>query len=200
MPDPRTIAIFAQSPAVKAYLADIAGLGGYDIVSYEAEASVLLAVSPLKDRPSVMKEQSVIVLGASPFPSEGENICVLDMPCRAARLIDVLRRRLREREALPAQISIGPCRLDRQDNLWIFPTGTSVRLTEKETAIMLCLSEAERETVSKQALLENVWAYAEGVETHTLETHIYRLRQKIEKNASSPEILLTAEDGYRLSL
>lgn len=77
--------------------------------------------------------------------------------------------------------------------------GKDVRLTEKEKDILVLLYQHTGESVSREALLQNVWAYAEGVETHTLETHIYRLRQKIEKDPATPQILLTTETGYQLA-
>ena len=52
--------------------------------------------------------------------------------------------------------------------------------------------------VSRETLLQEVWGYNSGVTTHTLETHIYRLRQKVEKDAASPQILVTEAGGYKL--
>ena len=73
-----------------------------------------------------------------------------------------------------------------------------VRLTEKETAILRFLYRAGQLPVSRETLLQEVWGYNSGVTTHTLETHIYRLRQKIEKDAANPEILVTEAGGYKL--
>lgn len=72
-------------------------------------------------------------------------------------------------------------------------------LTEKEVAILLRLAEAQS-ALSKEALLHDVWGYHPDATTHTLETHIYRLRQKLEKNPDKPQFLLTTEEGYRLQL
>jgi DNA-binding response OmpR family regulator len=66
-----------------------------------------------------------------------------------------------------------------------------VRLTEKETGVLRCLCRAGQRPVSRETLLQEVWGYNSGLTTHTLETHIYRLRQKIEKDAASPAILVT---------
>ena len=77
-------------------------------------------------------------------------------------------------------------------------TERDVRLTEKEKDILVLLHQHTGESVSREALLQNIWAYVEGVETHTLETHIYRLRQKIEQDPATPQILLTTETGYQL--
>ena len=73
-----------------------------------------------------------------------------------------------------------------------------VRLTEKETAILRFLYRAGQMPVSRETLLQEVWGYNSGVTTHTLETHIYRLRQKVEKDASAPAILVTEGGGYKL--
>ena len=73
-----------------------------------------------------------------------------------------------------------------------------VRLTEKETSILKYLFGNGGKAVSRDVLLNEVWGYNAGVTTHTLETHIYRLRQKIESDPSSAEILITEAGGYRL--
>ncbi len=74
-----------------------------------------------------------------------------------------------------------------------------IRLTEKEAAILKYLYRVGNKTVSRETLLGEVWGYNAGVNTHTLETHVYRLRQKIERDPSRAEILVTAPGGYRLN-
>ena len=73
-----------------------------------------------------------------------------------------------------------------------------VHLTDKETSILRYLYRAGRRPVSRETLLNEVWGYNPGVTTHTLETHIYRLRQKIELDPSNAEILVTEPGGYKL--
>lgn len=73
-----------------------------------------------------------------------------------------------------------------------------IRLTEKERDILLILIEADGRVISRDNLLHTVWGYASGVETHTLETHIYRLRHKIEPSPGKPVLLVTAGEGYLL--
>ena len=73
-----------------------------------------------------------------------------------------------------------------------------VRLTEKETAILKYLYRAGTKAVGRQILLNEVWGYNAAVTTHTLETHIYRLRQKIEPDPTNARLLLTEGGGYRL--
>ncbi len=73
-----------------------------------------------------------------------------------------------------------------------------IRLTTKEVAILKFLLRTDGEIVSRQVLLNEVWGYNAGVTTHTLETHIYRLRQKIESDPNNCRLLMTAPGGYRL--
>ena len=77
-------------------------------------------------------------------------------------------------------------------------TEKKVRLTEKETSILKFLFRAGDKPVSRETLLDEVWGYNAGVTTHTLETHVYRLRQKIEKDPSNAAILITEPGGYKL--
>ena len=77
-------------------------------------------------------------------------------------------------------------------------TEKKIRLTDKETAIVKFLYLAGERVVSRDVLLGEVWGYNAGVTTHTLETHVYRLRQKIERDPSNAELLVTEPNGYRL--
>ena len=73
-----------------------------------------------------------------------------------------------------------------------------IHLTEKETAILKYLFRIGDRPVSREVLLDEVWGYNSGVTTHTLETHIYRLRQKIEKDPGNASLLVTEGGGYKL--
>ncbi|MFC0410299.1 response regulator transcription factor [Roseomonas elaeocarpi] len=73
-----------------------------------------------------------------------------------------------------------------------------IRLTEKECSILKFLYRAGGRPVARQVLLNEVWGYNAAVTTHTLETHIYRLRQKIEHDPANAALLLTEGGGYRL--
>ncbi len=77
-------------------------------------------------------------------------------------------------------------------------TGKKVRLTEKETAILKYLYRASGNAVGREELLAEVWGYNSGVTTHTLETHVYRLRQKIESEPGMARLLVTEPGGYSL--
>lgn len=74
----------------------------------------------------------------------------------------------------------------------------TVKLTEKEVAILKYLYKAGDKIVTKNELLQEVWGYNPAITTHTIETHIYRLRQKVEQDAADAQLILTSEGGYQL--
>jgi DNA-binding response OmpR family regulator len=120
-------------------------------------------------------------------------------PFRFPVLLARIRAQLRQHEtSADAVFTIGPYSFQPSSKLLMGSKGNKVRLTEKETAILRFLYRADEKTISREVLLQEVWGYNSGVTTHTLETHIYRLRQKIEKDAAVPEILVTEAGGYKL--
>ena len=109
-------------------------------------------------------------------------------------LLARIRTLLRQYETSEdAVFTIGPYTFRPSSKLLLNPDGSKVRLTEKETSILRYLYRAGQRPVSRETLLQEVWAYNSGVTRHTLETHIYRLRQKIEKDATAPTILVTKQ-------
>lgn len=74
-----------------------------------------------------------------------------------------------------------------------------IKLTEKEVSIIKYLHKYLNEYINKNELQKNVWKYNEEVSTHTIETHIYRLRRKVEKNGA-PQLILTDKGGYKLNM
>jgi DNA-binding response OmpR family regulator len=120
-------------------------------------------------------------------------------PFRFAVLLARVRTLLRQYETSEdAVFTIGPYTFRPSSKLLLNLNGSKVRLTEKETSILRRLYRAGQRSVPRQTLLQEVWGYSSEVTTHTLETHIYRLRQKIEKDAIVPAILITEVGGYKL--
>lgn len=75
-----------------------------------------------------------------------------------------------------------------------------IKLTEKEVAIIKYLYKARDKIVSKNELLQEVWGYRPDVTTHTIETHIYRLRQKVEHDEAEAQLIMTEDGGYKLKI
>lgn len=120
-------------------------------------------------------------------------------PFRFGVLLARIRAHLRSHEqSEDAVFTIGPYTFRPGAKQLVDADEKKIRLTEKETAILKYLYRAGAKTVGRDVLLAEVWGYNSGVTTHTLETHIYRLRRKIEKNPSNAELLVTESGGYKL--
>jgi DNA-binding response OmpR family regulator len=121
-------------------------------------------------------------------------------PFRLGELLARMRAHLRQHElSEDAVLAIGPYVFKPAMKMLLDEaTRKKIRLTEKEAAILKYLYRAGARAVGRETLLGEVWGYNAGVTTHTLETHVYRLRQKIEKDPSKAEILVTDQGGYRL--
>jgi DNA-binding response OmpR family regulator len=123
-------------------------------------------------------------------------------PFRFGILLARMRAHLRSQQnSENAVLAIGPYDLRAAvKTLEVRDGGEKIRLTEKETNILKFLHRAKGAAVARDVLLHDVWGYNAQVSTHTLETHIYRLRQKIETDPSDAQILRTVEGGYCLQL
>ena len=120
-------------------------------------------------------------------------------PFKFAVLLARIRAQLRQYEASEdAVFQIGPYTFRPGSKLLTNEKGSKLKLTEKETAILRYLYRAGQAVVGRETLLAEVWGYNSNVTTHTLETHIYRLRQKIEVDPSRAVILVTEPGGYKL--
>ena len=120
-------------------------------------------------------------------------------PFRFAVLLARVRAQLRQHEASEdAVFQIGSYSFRPSSKLLVTDKNGKIRLTEKETAILRYLYRQGIKPVSREILLSEVWGYNSGVTTHTLETHIYRLRQKIEKDPGNASLLVTEGGGYKL--
>jgi DNA-binding response OmpR family regulator len=121
-------------------------------------------------------------------------------PFRFAVLLARIRAHLRSHEqSEDAVFQIGPYSFRPAGKVLVDPKGKKIRLTEKETNILKYLYRAGEKPVSREELLAEVWGYNAGVTTHTLETHVYRLRQKIESDPANAKLLLTEAGGYKLA-
>lgn len=122
-------------------------------------------------------------------------------PFRMAVLLARVRAHLRQNtQSADAVFTIGPYKFQPAAKILIHDeVDQKVRLTEKETEILKYLFRVGNKTVARETLLDKVWGYNAAVTTHTLETHVYRLRQKIEPDPSNAQLLITEPGGYRLN-
>ena len=126
----------------------------------------------------------------------------ISKPFRGEELLARIRAQLRLHEdSEDAVVTIGPYTFRPAAKQLLDPSRNArIRLTDKEKNILKTLYRANEKPVSRHTLLAEVWGYNARVTTHTLETHIYRLRQKMERNVNDWQLLLTTEGGYRLNL
>ena len=121
-------------------------------------------------------------------------------PFKFPVLLARIRAQLRTHEqSEDAVFQLGPYTFKPAQKMLVDEKDKKIRLTEKETNILKYLYRSTTGVVARDVLLHEVWGYNAGVTTHTLETHIYRLRQKIERDPAAAEILLTERGGYRLA-
>ncbi len=155
------------------------------------------AVAVAAALPERLDGTDLIVAEAGLVPG-GASVPVLAL-AKPVRLGSLLARVEEALAAAPAQaaVRLGPWRFDPVARLLEAADGRKVRLTDKETAILDHLRRADG-VVGREQLLAQVWGYSAAVTTHTLETHIYRLRRKIEPDPVNATLLVTEPGGYRL--
>jgi len=158
----------------------------------------------------LMRKQGVKapVLMLTGHDSDADTILGLDAgandyvtkPFKFPVLLARIRAQLRQHEqSEDAVFTLGPYTFKPAMKTLVTEDDRKIRLTEKETNILKYLYRATEGVVPRDTLLHEVWGYNAGVTTHTLETHIYRLRQKIEPEPSNARILVTESGGYRLN-
>jgi DNA-binding response OmpR family regulator len=120
-------------------------------------------------------------------------------PFKFAVLLARIRAQLRQYEQSgEAVFTIGPYSFRPALKILVDEKGSSIHLTEMEASMLKYLYRAGQKIVTREVLLQEVWGYKSDASTHTLETHIYRLRQKMEKDHSHPVLLVTESGGYKL--
>jgi len=150
---------------------------------------------------------SIILLGNTKNPiknSKLENLGIetyLTKPFRFSSLLRLIMIQLQKHERIcTPTMTVGKFAFyPAEKTLLESESGKLIRLTEKEVSILQYMLAAEEKLVEREVLLNKVWGYNSGISTHTLETHIYRLRQKVEPNPSKPQFLITQEGGYILT-
>jgi DNA-binding response OmpR family regulator len=149
----------------------------------------------------------VILMNGVDRTSTADDTITIAKPFRLSELMVRLRTRLEARaktdaqEGAPTSIRIGPYEFSLADKALRHDAGNlRIRLTEKEAAILAFLYRMGARAVPRQELLTKVWGYNPAVTTHTLETHIYRLRRKIEADPAKACLLVTEAGGYRLAV
>ena len=207
---PTRILLAENNDVLRASLAEQLEQEGYDVVAAAtgedacavARENLSFAIIGFADGEALaaeLRQQGLIC--PLLLLTDGETETSLESLARPFRLSALLARlhalNTHHAPADDAAVRIGPYTFHPSAKL-LQADGRKVRLTEKETNILKFL-HASSGTVPRDILLHEVWGYSPAVATHTLETHIYRLRKKIEQDPANAQILLTEGGGYRLS-
>jgi DNA-binding response OmpR family regulator len=209
MSNPARILLAESDAVLRASLAEQLQHEGYEIVAAanDADAMAALGAAPFAFAIIGLEEGDALTAKlrdaglAAPVLLLGESASTqetLSKPFRFSALLARLHALSTHHAANgDAAVRIGPYTFHPSAKL-LQEGARKVRLTEKETNILKFL-HASAGTVPRDILLHEVWGYGPAVATHTLETHIYRLRKKIEQDPAKAQILLTEGGGYRLS-
>jgi len=126
------------------------------------------------------------------------------IPVRFGRLLDCINTALNQLDGINTDQTVCIGGVYEMEGMFLrvmdneSADDAAITLTEKEQMILRLLSQGAGQEIARKTLLEKVWGYSQEIDTHTLETHIYRLRQKIERDPSKPEILVTTDQGYAI--
>jgi len=185
---------------------DAAGLGHADLILLDADADGFDVPNLCRDWRGLGIKCPILILTGR--QDDDWVISVLDAgandvvvkPLRFAVLLARIRAQIRAYESSDDSICIiGPYQFHAAGRCLMKGEEPVIRLTDKETAILKFLFRASGSVVARETLLTNVWGYNTAVSTHTLETHVYRLRRKIEADPADAKILVTDDGGYRLA-
>jgi DNA-binding response OmpR family regulator len=165
-------------------------LGGHEVCRIMRNRGIRCPILVIADEPNDSEAVMSLEAGANDHISR---------PYRFEVLMARIRAHLRSYLDSDSRISrFGPYTFSPEQRQLVTDDKQTIRLTAKEAQIVRHLHKAEGQVVDREKLLREVWGYNPQVTTHTLETHIYRLRQKIEPDPSNPCYLLTEGGGYRL--
>ena len=200
---PRMISIIAE-PQLRAILVEqFAALGRYALRQSRfaapgedwPDAAILdeahCDAEALADARRQGCKTNIVLIADAPKAPPPSVDAVIARPFRFAELVDLV-------DTARAPSGVGPYRF-KAGELWA-PSGARLKLTEKESAILARLARAQGAAVSREALLRDVWGYGPNMSTRTLETHIHRLRRKLESSPARPRWLKTDGGGYRLAV
>lgn len=177
------------APMEQALMEQLAPLRGLEILSFK---------KPPADA-ALMPDLVVTGGGTVVFPGCPVLPLTWSRPWRLGHVLRQIGQMLAQPVLYIEDIAVGDYIFKPQEKL-LMKGEEEVALTDREVDILAYLARRAGRPVSRDELLRNVWQYQEGVDTHTLETHIYRLRQKIEEQVDAPTLLLTTEGGYTLQL
>ena len=204
-PVPRILLAIADTPLRRSVAEHLRLTAGWTVTEAvdsadsleKARDHDLVVVDEILDGPALcleLRDQGITMPMLLLGPTNTPRCCGIEAVVPKPLRLPVLAARIRDILARPTGISIGRWRFDENRSVLDGESGALVRLTAKETAILVRLHRAAGQMVTRETLLGEVWGYGADIDTHTLETHIYKLRRKLGAG-----VLVSETGGYRLS-
>ena len=191
------IALYDLPKALQKALLQQLGSDTEDVLALSGKEALLALREPLDLL--ICPERAETLPELQDYPGTPALVLDTSKPKRLGVILRQALQMLAEPALYLEEFRIGPYLFHPPERTLEGPEQGDITLTDKEADILVYLAKRRGRAVSRDDLLKNVWRYQEGVDTHTLETHIYRLRQKMEAAADRPALLVTEEGGYRLN-
>lgn len=170
--------------------ADLPGIGGREICRVIRREGFLRPIIVLTAIGSEAEQVLAMEAGATDH---------LAKPFNTTVLLAKLRSHLRQHELTENAVClVGPYTFAPADKLLINEDGKRISLTATETRLLRYLYRTRGRAVSHKQLLRDVWSYASDAESHTVEVHMFRLRQKLDWGGGNGSLIVSGKDGYRL--
>ena len=182
------------------------------ILNFEALYNILFEIKDIlkfeiyncDDKVKLNKEQNdnniIIVTNSKNFNENNDykNVIFLNnLPIKFIDLIDIINTNLlKQKYSFQSNFNIKKYKLDMNSRVISYEK-KSLKLTEKEVEIILFL-HSKNNPQKIDILQKEVWGYSENLETHTVETHVYRLRKKINEVFNDENFLISTKDGYNI--
>ena len=158
-----------------------------DLIGLTAVLAPIIFTGEVKDFPEV-EDQNI-----------GRLLVCIQRPFKIIMLLECIRRLLSKYDfSSEVIIPLGDIQFFPGSRFIMMENEQKVNLTEKETNILKYLCQSKDQIVSREVLLNEVWGHTTSLTTHTLETYIYRLRQKISAKLNGKELIITKKGGYQL--
>lgn len=191
------IRIIAGDPAESLAFADVlTGHAGSLALAQPNERPIAALVTPGGDAAQAEALPAVVLGPRTGMPADAVTLAV---PARLADVLEALETLATRMAGLSGPRSYRDWMLDPARLVVQQGDTRMISLTDTEARLLACLFDAQGAEVTREELLQRVWGYRPGLDTHTLETHIYRLRRKIESDPGLPRVIVTTRDGYHFA-
>ena len=187
-------------PELDKIITEIKDYYDYEVSYFDKKKDLIEAIKTNKK----ILENSVIIVNQKDFPfikkitDEKRIICLIKVPIKIADLMDQINTKLIQQNYLAqSKININKYILNINSRI-LKNQNRELILTEREIDIIIFLKN-EKKPAKVDVLQKKVWNYGEDLETHTVETHIYRLRKKIKDKFEDDTFIQSKKDGYILN-